>query len=153
MDIKKAKEMGFCFGVRRAISIMEQAAQAYGPMESLGAVVHNQQVVSHLASLGVKVVDSLMDLKGPIVAITSHGVGPQVLQEIAARGLKRIDTTCPFVRKAQHHAQALAAAGFTVVIFGDAEHPEVRGVLEWAGEKGMVTQEPPHWPGKVPSKL
>lgn len=145
--------MGFCFGVRRALTLMEQAAHSHGTIESLGAIVHNQQVGAHLASLGVNAVDSLADLKGPMVAITSHGVGPQVLSEIEARALNKIDTTCPFVRKAQQHAQALASEGFTVVIFGDADHPEVKGVLEWAGDRGLATRDPPDFRGKPPKKL
>jgi 4-hydroxy-3-methylbut-2-enyl diphosphate reductase len=153
VEIKRAKEMGFCFGVRRAITLMEQAARTHGTIESLGAIVHNQQVVAHLASLGVNVVDSLADLKGPTVATTSHGVGPKVLEGIESRGLHRIDTTCPFVRKAQQHARSLASEGFTVVIFGDAEHPEVKGVLEWAGDLGLATQEPPDFHHKPPRKL
>lgn len=141
MEILRAKEMGFCFGVRRAIAIMEQAARERGPLESLGGVVHNRQVVARLAALGVRVVESLDEAKGPVVAITSHGVGPDVLESIATRNLQAVNTTCPFVHKAQRVAKALARGGFFVIVFGDADHPEVRGVLGWAGKRSLATTE------------
>lgn len=142
MQVQKAREMGFCFGVRRAITILEQAAAEHGLVETLGEVVHNRQVVDRLAEEGVLVTESLDRMQGDIVAITSHGVGPGVVAEMRARGLKIIDATCPFVRTAQRAAMTLAQAGIFVVLFGDANHPEVRGVLGWAGQRGIVTDDP-----------
>lgn len=142
MQIQRAREMGFCFGVRRAITILERAVAKHGLVETLGEVVHNRQVVERLAQKGVLVAESLDKMGGKTVAITSHGVEPGVVAEMRARGLKVIDATCPFVRKAQRTAQTMAQAGFFVVLFGDAEHPEVRGVLGWAGQRGVVTDDP-----------
>lgn len=138
-QIEKAREMGFCFGVKRAIAMLEKAAREYGSVETLGAVVHNQMVVERLAKLGIKVAESLDHLQGKVVAISSHGVAPQVLEEIRARRLQLVDTTCPRVRSAQRAARRLAEAGFDVIIFGDAQHPEVKGVLGWTGGRGMAT--------------
>jgi len=121
MEILKAREMGFCFGVRRAINIMERAAQERGPIESLGAIVHNRQVVDMLAQRGITVIDELEDSSCNIVAITSHGVGPEVPETARNMGLTVIDTTCPFVRKAQAAGKKLVGEGFRVVIFGEAE--------------------------------
>lgn len=133
MEIKKAAEMGFCYGVRRAIDILSKAVRLHGPLESLGAVVHNKQVGERLAREGIAVVESLEEIKGKLVAITTHGVAPGVIADMGARGLQIVDTTCPFVRQAQRSAKALAEANFSVIVFGDATHPEVRGVLGWAG--------------------
>lgn len=151
MEILKAKEMGFCFGVRRAIALMERATREQGPLESLGGVVHNRQVVDRLAALGVQVVDNLDQAQGPVVAITSHGVGPAVHQAIAARGLLAINATCPFVRKAQRVARAMARDGFFVIVFGDADHPEVRGVLGWAGERSLATTDAAALASRLPA--
>ena len=139
MEIKKAEEIGFCSGVRRAIKLLEEFALKRGGEETLGAVVHNQQVVDSLSSLGIKVVENLDQLRGNVVAIPAHGASPQVIEELQARGLEIIDTTCPIVRKTQMTAKELASSGFEIVIFGDAEHPEVKGILSWAGGRGIAT--------------
>jgi 4-hydroxy-3-methylbut-2-enyl diphosphate reductase len=136
--VEKAKETGFCFGVRRALKILEEAAEKYGEMETLGPVVHNQRVVDDLSQLGVKTVTSLDQISGSIAVIPSHGLPPQMADELKARRLRVIDTTCPNVRKAQKAAQELSEAGFFVVIFGDPDHPEVKGILGWAVGKGIA---------------
>lgn len=139
MQIEKASEMGFCTGVRRAIDILERTAQKLGPLETLGPVVHNQQVVDRLALAGIRVAESLDQLQGNVLAISSHGVGLEVQEEIGRRGLQMIDTTCPFVRRAQVAARRLADAGFFVIVFGEESHPEVQGVLGWTRGKGVAT--------------
>jgi 4-hydroxy-3-methylbut-2-enyl diphosphate reductase len=139
MQIEKAAEIGFCTGVRRAINMIERAAAELGPLQTLGPVVHNQQVVDRLAERGVTVAESLDQLKRDILCISSHGVGPQVTQAAEERGIKIIDTTCPFVRRTQVAAKRLANSGFSVIVFGDENHREVQGVLGYAGEKGIAT--------------
>jgi 4-hydroxy-3-methylbut-2-enyl diphosphate reductase len=143
MEIEKAAEIGFCTGVRRAIDILERASQKLGPLQTLGPIVHNQQVVDKLARSGVTVAESLDQLAGDTVAISSHGVSPEVLQQAEARGLQIVDTTCPFVRRAQNAAKRLTKAGFFVVVFGDQEHREVQGVLGCAEGNGIATLELP----------
>jgi 4-hydroxy-3-methylbut-2-enyl diphosphate reductase len=141
MQVEKAEEMGFCFGVRRAIDMVEKVSRQQGPLQTLGALVHNEQVVARLAGRGVGVAGSLDDVEGGIVAITSHGVSPEILGQTKARGLEVVDATCPFVRKAQVVAQKLGKAGFWVLVFGDADHPEVQGVLGWAGPRSSACLE------------
>jgi 4-hydroxy-3-methylbut-2-enyl diphosphate reductase len=123
--------------------MIERAAGELGPLQTLGPIVHNQQVVNRLAERGVTVAESIDQLKRDILCISSHGVGPQVLQEAGARGIKIIDTTCPFVRRSQVAAKKLAGSGFSVVVFGDENHREVQGVLGYAGEKGLATTRVP----------
>jgi 4-hydroxy-3-methylbut-2-enyl diphosphate reductase len=137
--ITKATEIGFCFGVRRAIEMLEKAVEEDAKVETLGSVVHNEQVMKRLGKLGIEVIDSPDQVKCNVVSISAHGVGPQVEAELHARAGKIIDTTCPFVRRAQHAAKKLAEDGFFVVVFGDAEHPEVKGILGWAQGKGLAT--------------
>ncbi len=141
MQILRASDMGFCFGVRRAIVMMEQAAQEQPHIDSLGAVVHNPQVVERLNSQGVQVVKNVDDVTSPSVAITAHGVGPNVVQELEKRGLDVLDTTCPIVERSQMAAKRLVEDGFIVVVYGNSDHPETRGVLGWAGEKGLATTD------------
>ena len=128
-------------GVRRAINILECVARERGGVETLGAVVHNQQVLRRLADIGVTVVTGVADIQGSLVVISSHGVGPQVEEEIRARHIEIIDTTCPFVKRAQVAARRLAESGFFTIVFGDVDHPEVKGILGWADGKGMATQD------------
>ncbi len=143
MKIEKAAEIGFCTGVKRAINILERAAVERGPIQTLGPIVHNQQVVERLAKFGVKVAESLDQLEGNTVAISSHGVSPQVVEQIKDRGLQIVDTTCPFVRRTQVAARRLAGAGFFVIVFGEESHPEVQGILGHAKGKGLATLELP----------
>jgi len=138
MEIEKARELGLCFGVRQAVKLLKEAASKYGRIEALGPVAHNQQLVQGLTKLGVRMVDNLEQVQGEILAIATHGTSPAVLSEIEAHHIHTIDTTCPVVRKAQTTAKELAAAGFDIIIFGEAEHPEVKGLLAWAGGKGIA---------------
>jgi 4-hydroxy-3-methylbut-2-enyl diphosphate reductase len=136
--IEKAEKLGLCFGVRRAIKLLKEAATKQKEIETLGPVAHNRLLVETLANLGVKPITRLDQAKGRILAITTHGTSPAILSEIKARHVRIIDTTCPIVRKAQNAARELAEAGFDVIIFGDAKHSEVKGLLGWAGEKGIA---------------
>ena len=140
MQVIKAKELGFCMGVRRAVDMMEGAAGELGPITSLGSTVHNPQVVEKLRSRGVEVIATLEAIDTRPVAITAHGVGPQVLRELEARGAEIVDTTCPIVTRAQQWAKKLTDEGFGVIVFGDPEHKEVRGILGWANGK-VVTMK------------
>jgi 4-hydroxy-3-methylbut-2-enyl diphosphate reductase len=139
MKIEKARELGFCFGVRRALKIIENSARRGQGISTLGPIVHNKTVVARLKGLGVEVADDLNDLEGGVIAVSSHGVSPAVLERIQATGAEVIDTTCPIVRSAQKAARRLANAGFGVIIFGEASHPEVRGLLGWAGDKAIAS--------------
>jgi 4-hydroxy-3-methylbut-2-enyl diphosphate reductase len=139
VTIQKAEKLGLCFGVRRAVKLLKEAAHEYGEIETLGPVAHNRLLVETLADIGVKPVASLDQAQGKVLAITTHGISPAVLSDIKARHIRIIDTTCPIVHKAQKAARELAEAGFDVVIFGDAEHSEVKGLLGWAGGKAAAT--------------
>ena len=141
MEIVKAKVFGFCFGVRRAVEMIETELDNNAPLCTLGAIVHNNHVVEALASKGAKLVQSLDEVPpGGAVAITAHGAGEEVYADIRGRGLRLIDTTCSIVRRAQQTAAALVNDGFFVVLYGEAEHPEVKGILSWTRGQGVATQ-------------
>lgn len=152
MEILLAKDMGFCWGVRRAIDIMEKAAQDHGEIISVGPIVHNPQVVSELESLGIRTDVRPEDDSHP-VAITAHGVGPDVLNEVRTTGAEVIDGTCPIVTRSQRWAKKMADAGFGVLVFGDPNHREVRGVLGWAGDKAIAVRDGDPIPEDLPSRI
>jgi 4-hydroxy-3-methylbut-2-en-1-yl diphosphate reductase len=137
--IELASETGFCFGVNRAIEILENKVKIYGKIESLGAVVHNDQVMQDLAQKGISVIKDINELKGNVIAISAHGLSPQIEKELKNKKLEVIDTTCPFVKRAQITARRLTEAGFGVVVYGDSLHTEVKGILGWANNQGIAT--------------
>lgn len=131
--------MGFCQGVRRAIERALEISRERNGIQTLGSLVHNTQVQKQLEENAVKVVDSVPSITGDAVVVSAHGVGPAVIEEIKARGVRIIDTTCPYVSRAQQAALKLHQAGFFVVVFGDAGHTEVKGILGWAEGHGIAT--------------
>ena len=145
MEIELAAEMGFCFGVRRAIELTEKAMREQRSVASLGAIVHNRQVMDGFAIQGMRIVGSLDAIQSGTLIVPSHGVGPQIIDQVNARNFNFIDATCPIVRKAQMVARRLHQEGFKVLVFGDASHPEVKGVLSWAGDDAIATLEVPEF--------
>ena len=139
MQIEKARETGFCSGVRRALDLLDKAIQEHTELETLGLMVHNQQVIDSLSRRGIKAVKNIDQVQGKTVVIPSHGVSPQVVEELKSRRYRIIDATCPIVRKVQRAAKELSDRGFQVVVYGDPSHSEVKGVLGWAGDSGIAT--------------
>lgn len=130
-----ADELGYCWGVRRALDIIEDAADEKGPVAPVGDIIHNPQVVERLRAKGVEGTASVNEAQQrgfQRVAITAHGMGPHLAVEAAAANLELIDTTCPLVTKVQRLAQKLVRQGYFLVVYGDAYHPEVKSVLGWA---------------------
>jgi 4-hydroxy-3-methylbut-2-enyl diphosphate reductase len=152
VQIIRASEMGFCMGVRRAVQIMENQASPGAPVYSIGEIVHNPHVVNHLEAVGVRQLPGPDEVEGDIgaytaervtegrIAITAHGVGERVIQQLGASGLEIVDTTCPIVTRAQRYAQKFVRDGYHVVVFGDPGHKEVRGILGWTLDSTGVSQ-------------
>jgi 4-hydroxy-3-methylbut-2-enyl diphosphate reductase len=138
MEIEVAREIGLCFGIRRAIKLLTEAASKYGKVEILGPVAHNQRLVQQLHKAGVNMIASLEETTGKVVAIPTHGVGPDTVSQMEAHKLHIIDATCPIVKRAQLAVAKLARADFTIIIFGEEEHSEVKGLLGWTQEKGIA---------------
>ena len=136
-----AQELGYCWGVRRALEIVEAAAESTGPIAPIGDVIHNPQVVERLRQRGIEGATSVTEAAGRgfrRVAITAHGMGPHLAGEAASAGMELIDTTCPLVTKVQRLAQKLVRQGYYLVVYGDSYHPEVRSVIGWAGTSKAV---------------
>jgi len=143
MSVVEANVLGFCGGVRRAVRMIETELDEHGPLYTLGAIVHNSHVVGDLAARGARLIEGIDAVPAEgTVAITAHGAGEEVYTEITRRGLRLVDTTCPIVRHAQERAAGLVEEGFFVVLYGEASHPEVKGILSWTRGQGMATESP-----------
>ena len=142
MKIILASKFGFCYGVKRAIQIAENAYSMGSNTVTLGPLINNPQMLNHLAVRGVGYVDDIEDIDSGTVIIRSHGVGPTCYNRADEKKLKIIDATCPFVLRAQQDAHRLIAAGKKVIIFGEKNHPEVRSISEWAMGKAIVAESP-----------
>jgi 4-hydroxy-3-methylbut-2-enyl diphosphate reductase len=129
MKVYLAKEVGFCFGVKRAINMTRQALAEHTDVSILGDVVHNRTVTSELEARGLKKVTELDDVRGGTMVIRAHGLPQNEIQEAHDRGLNIVDATCPIVTQAQEAATELENRGCQVVIIGDKNHAEIKGVL------------------------
>jgi 4-hydroxy-3-methylbut-2-enyl diphosphate reductase len=142
-EIVVARHAGYCYGVERALRLTDDAlASAERPVATLGPIIHNPSVVEALAARGVGVVDAVDETDGGTLVVRTHGVAPEVIAEAHDRRLHVIDATCPFVAVAQRKARALHEAGYTVVILGEHDHPEVVGLQGFAGGEAFVVAEP-----------
>ena len=135
-----ARSAGFCFGVKRAISIADETAgKAAGkdartkgvPLHSLGPLIHNPQAVEELEKKGVHVVQSVDDIPCGKVIVRSHGIARRDAEALAGKNVEIIDATCPFVKKAQEYARSLSREGYAVTVVGDANHPEVKSIISY----------------------
>lgn len=140
MEVIVADNAGFCFGVKRAIKMANEAIDQNPSVKALGPLIHNPQVVNSFHRRGLEVVADLEEVSDDdsTVIIRSHGVGPEVKDRAITRGLRVVDTTCPFVTKAQQYAAKLVDENYKVVMIGDRNHPEVIGVLAHTAGKAIV---------------
>ncbi|QCT94798.1 4-hydroxy-3-methylbut-2-enyl diphosphate reductase [Caminibacter mediatlanticus TB-2] len=131
MLIKKAKSYGFCFGVKRAVEIAESSKNAV----TLGPLIHNPLEIERLAkNYNVKFVDSLENIDKNIkrVIVRTHGIPKNNLEKLKEKNVEIIDATCPFVKKPQEIVEEMSRSGYDIVIFGDKNHPEIKGVMSYS---------------------
>ena len=128
MKIQKARTQGFCFGVeltyKKALSETSERDDVY----TMGNIVHNPLIVKELDDKGLHNVDSLDDIAAGTLFVRAHGLPPQTLKAAEDKGLRVVDATCPMVTRTQRLAQKLTEEGRTVVVLGDPNHPEVKGI-------------------------
>lgn len=140
MEVIVADNAGFCFGVKRAIKMANETLEAApGEVKAYGQIIHNPQVVASFAKRGLEVVGNLEQVAPQdTVIIRSHGVGPDERAAANRLALRVVDTTCPFVTKAQEYARRLLDDNYRVVMIGDRNHPEVMGVVAHTEGKAIV---------------
>lgn len=141
MEIIIAQNTGFCYGVRRALQIARSARRRRsGRVLTLGQIIHNPRVVSDLQKQDILAVEDPDSISGGTVIIRSHGVAPDVYRALKKRRLKVIDATCPIVKKIQQLVSGLARRGDEIIIVGDPEHPEIRGLLGHSRGRGKIVE-------------
>ena len=132
MEIIVARHAGFCFGVERAIDIVKDAAKEYNHVVTFGPIIHNPQVVGELKEAGVATIKSLDEVsKDMSVVIRSHGIERTEAEYLAENAGNVVDAACPFVKKAQIAAARLSKSCDYIVILGESDHPEVKGIVSY----------------------
>lgn len=153
MQIVLSKYAGFCEGVARAYDIVKKIAKdpkAKRPIFVLGSLVHNADVVARIEEMGIRkisVVSNMteilnsLEIKSGTLIITAHGIGPEIYDFVRKNGINMIDTTCPKVIKVQKLAEIFSSKGYQLVIIGEKDHKEVKGIYEWAGKKAFFVEK------------
>lgn len=136
MQVIRAEYAGSCYGVERALSIVEEILQQPGTVSSLGSVIHNPRVVADFEARGLRVAKSPAEVSTEKVVIRSHGVPPAQRRELGELGVKVVDATCPYVLRAQRAAASLACKYPCVIVVGEAGHPEVDALTAFVAEAG-----------------
>lgn len=123
-----ARSAGFCFGVERSIRMAKEAL-ASGACRCLGELIHNRDAVTALEKKGLSVIEKVSELpEGERVIIRAHGVSRAVYDELKNRRARVIDATCPLVERIHKIVREESEKGRQIVVIGDAEHPEIRGL-------------------------
>lgn len=142
MKVLLADEFGFCFGVERAVEMVEKAIGEGDTVRALGPLIHNTQEMDRLAKEGVATISEPIQIQHSETAvIRAHGVTPEVQKDLENRAAKVVDATCPFVTRVQKLAARAAAQDRHVVVIGDPKHPEMIGVKGYAPEHAFVVKD------------
>ena len=151
MEIKLAKTAGFCFGVARAVNTLE-SKDKNSTIMTLGPIIHNNFVVESLKEKGVFVAESPDDVKdNATLAIRTHGVPKSLVDEIEEKNIPYIDLTCPFVKRIHEIVKEHYEKGYTIVIVGDKNHPEVCGINGWCKNNAIIALDISDINGKISS--
>ena len=133
MDVKIAKTAGFCWGVRRTVDqVLKTAEQRGNPVVTLGPIIHNPQAVARFRERGVETVNAVEEVAdGTTVVVRTHGAVRDAMKAAQTRGLDVVDGTCPYVKYPQAVVERLSREGYHVVIVGDSNHAEIKGVVSY----------------------
>jgi 4-hydroxy-3-methylbut-2-en-1-yl diphosphate reductase len=152
MRVEVARYAGVCYGVERALRLAEEAAGSGRPVHTLGPLIHNPQAVQALRERGVEVANCVDEAEDGTLVIRTHGVEPRLIEEAREKGLDVVDATCPHVSKAHEAAEQFRREGYSVVIVGEADHPEVAGIMAHAGGTALVVESAADVPERLPSR-
>ena len=138
-EITLAKKAGFCFGVDRAVKLIEQLVSEGKKVATLGPIIHNAQVIADLESRGVSVIENVSQVpEGAVLVLRTHGVTKEVLEEVEKIGCDYIDAACPFVKKIHRIITENSSEEVVTLIAGDENHPEVKGIKSYAKGEAFV---------------
>jgi len=142
MDIIVAKNCGFCYGVKRALKMARSIrSRSAGKVFTLGDLIHNPRVISELEKRGIHSVDAVDRVEGGTVIIRSHGVPPQVIKKLQKKKVEIVDATCPIVKKIQRLVDRLSRKNRELIIVGNREHPEIKGLMGYSRGKGIIIED------------
>ncbi|MCU0239856.1 MAG: 4-hydroxy-3-methylbut-2-enyl diphosphate reductase [Pyrinomonadaceae bacterium] len=142
MKVLLADEFGFCFGVERAVDMVEDALKEGDTVRTLGPLIHNEQEMQRLGKFGVTTVSEPVQIqRGETAVIRAHGVTPEVQQELEQKASKVVDATCPFVTRVQKLAARAASENRHVIVVGNPDHPEMIGVKGYAPNHAFVIKD------------
>lgn len=143
MEYLLADHAGFCFGVKRAVEGVYDLINKGEKIYTYGPIIHNEEVVADLESKGVKVINSIEELDnistGTII-IRAHGIPKEVYEIVESKGFECVDLTCPFVKRIHKIVEEKTKEGFRIVVIGNAKHPEVIGIMGWAGSDSVAVE-------------
>ena len=138
MRILTPEKIGCCFGVNRAVKLTEEALSKGVPAYITGELVHNDAITKKLSERGLREVKDIGDVKGGMLIIRAHGISPDERAKVTAKKIEIVDATCPIVRQAQIAAKKLEEEGYQVLIVGDKDHAEIKGILGHLSDKALV---------------
>ncbi len=141
MEIIIAENSGLCYGVKRALRIAKQTrANKSEKVYTLGDLIHNPQVIADLEKHGIHSANDLNEINKGTVIIRSHGISPQIYDFLTNKKINIIDATCPIVKKIQRLVSTLSKEEEEIIIVGNKEHPEIRGLIGYSHGKGVIIE-------------
>jgi (E)-4-hydroxy-3-methyl-but-2-enyl pyrophosphate reductase len=141
MEIIIAKNSGLCYGVKRALQMAKVTRkQKKGEVSTFGDLIHNPQVIQDLKKQGIQSIESFDQIKEGTVIIRSHGVSPEIYDILNRKKIDIVDATCPIVKRIQKLVAALAKKEDEVIIVGNKEHPEIKGLIGYSEGKGIIVE-------------
>jgi len=136
-----AKNIGFCFGVKRAVEETERLLEKFSSLSTIGEIVHNPLIMEKLKSKGLNVYKSIEELKGKYFLIRSHGLGKKEIEKIRRLGFEIFDLTCPFVKKIHTLVENLDRKEYNIIIIGNKSHPEVLGIKGYSCKINIIEKK------------
>ena len=153
MKINLAKSAGFCFGVKRALSIATETVGEGSAVYMLGDIVHNEDVVRKIELAGIKKIKTLANGKNKTLLIRAHGAPINTIKKALKNGYEIVDATCPMVKEIHKIAKGMESKGYKIIVIGDKNHDEVHGIIGQLKGKAIVIDSPKHIPWKTIKRL
>lgn len=141
MEIIVAKNSGLCYGVKRALNLAKETRhERNGKVLTLGDLIHNPQVIVDLKKQGIHSIENLNELKKGTIIIRSHGISPEVYESLEEKNMEIVDATCPIVKRIQKLVEILAENKEEIIIVGNKDHPEIKGLIGFSQERGIIVE-------------
>lgn len=141
MEIIVAKNSGLCYGVKRALNLAKETRhERNGKVLTLGDLIHNPRVIVDLKKQGIHSIENLNELKKGTIIIRSHGISPEVYESLEEKNMEIVDATCPIVKRIQKLVEILAENKEEIIIVGNKDHPEIKGLIGFSQERGIIVE-------------